>query len=112
MQVEAVEQNKAKVTAADGGVVIGELTKGPAFDGSVFFEFEGWVQSPNTMREESRTSYGSSFGELLILPSQNHHVCTGLRLVWVVRQCWTSRTPSLDCAEIDPGTVHVQQLRA
>ena len=68
-QVESVEQNKAKVKAADGGVVIVELTKGPAFDGSQFFEFEGLVQSPNTLREESRTSYGSSFGAILLLHS-------------------------------------------
>lgn len=52
--------------AADGGQVFVELTKGPSFDGGELFEFEGLVQSPNTIREESRTSYGERFGKLAL----------------------------------------------
>ena len=62
LQIEALEGNRAKVKAADGGIVFVELTKGPAFDGGIFYEFEGRVLSPNTVREESRTSYGTTFG--------------------------------------------------
>lgn len=60
-QIENMEQNRARVKAADGGIVTVELTKGPNFDGAIFYEFVGWVQTPNTMREESRTSHGSNF---------------------------------------------------
>lgn len=71
-----MEQNRARVKAADGGIVTVELTKGPNFDGAIIYEFVGWVQTPNTMREESRTSHGSNFGrpssaDILVLKSRD-----------------------------------------
>ena len=59
-QIQGLEGNVARVKAADGGMVAVELANGNSFDGQ-FYEFEGTVQTPVQMREDSRASFGSSF---------------------------------------------------
>ncbi|KAK9805366.1 hypothetical protein WJX73_007296 [Symbiochloris irregularis] len=60
-EIQVMQNNTVRMKAADGGMVTVELTKGPHFDGGEFWEFEGVVQSPTSVKEESRTSYGDRF---------------------------------------------------
>ena len=59
--VGALTGNQLAVKAADEGVVT-VLLAGAAPQ-SQYAEFEGTVESPNTLREESHTDFGAAFGE-------------------------------------------------
>ena len=60
LQVLGLDGDCARVKAADGGTVKVQLTNGPSFD-SPFYEFEGVVQTPEQIREISRSSFGGTF---------------------------------------------------
>ena len=58
-----VEGDKARVRAADGGMVYVELKDNNTIFDTPYVEFTGTVVSPSTIREEARTKFGASFGE-------------------------------------------------
>ena len=58
-----VEGDKARVRAADGGMVYVELKDNTTVFESPYVEFMGTVVSPSTIREEAHTKFGTSFGE-------------------------------------------------
>jgi replication factor A3 len=60
-KVESVQGNVMRVKAADEGVV--EVLTKSAVPQDAFVEVDGIVESPNTLREESLTGFGNTFGE-------------------------------------------------
>jgi len=61
-KVEGVQGNVLRVKAADEGVVE-VLLKGAA-PADAYVEIDGTVESPNTLREEAITGFGSNFGKV------------------------------------------------
>lgn len=65
MQVDQVEGGKARVKTCDGAQVSVELLNGNTAFGTPFVEFQGLVTSATSLREESRTDFGTGFGNPL-----------------------------------------------
>lgn len=65
LQIDAVEGGKARVKAADGGMVSVELRDTNTAFATPYVEFKGIVTSPSSLREESHVNFGSTFGEQL-----------------------------------------------
>ena len=84
-QIEGIENNVARVRAADGGTVQVMTKPGGVFD-SQFVQFEGIVESPTQLTEVDHTSFGSTLGNyilrtglLAVLPVHYmtfHHLCS------------------------------------
>ena len=60
-QIEGIENNVARVRAADGGTVQVMTKPGGVFD-TQFVQFEGIVESPTQLTEVDHTSFGSTLG--------------------------------------------------
>ena len=58
-----VASGKAKLKTSDGAHVTVELSNNNAAYSTSFVEVQGVVTSATTLREESHTDFGSSFGE-------------------------------------------------
>lgn len=61
-QIEGIENNVARVRAADGGTVQVMTKPGGVFD-TQFVQFEGIVESPTQLAEVDHTSFGGSLGD-------------------------------------------------
>ena len=59
-KVEQISENTMKVRSSDDSIVE-VILSGAAPDGP-YVEIDGTVEGPNTIREDSSTSFGSSFG--------------------------------------------------
>ena len=60
-QIEGIENNVARVRAADGGTVQVMTKPGGVFD-TQFVQFEGIVESPTQLSEVDHTSFGVNLG--------------------------------------------------
>ena len=78
-QIEGIDNNVARVRAADGGTVQVMTKPGGVFD-TQFVQFEGIVESPTQLTEVDHTSFGSSLG--------NNVLWTGLLVVLLVIRKW------------------------
>lgn len=65
-QIEGIENNVARVRAADGGTVQVMIKQGGVFD-SAFVQFEGIVESPTQLTEVDHTGFGSDLGKVVFL---------------------------------------------
>lgn len=63
-QIEGIENNVARVRAADGGTVQVTTKPGGVFD-SAFVQFEGIVESPTQLAEVDHTGFGSNLGNVV-----------------------------------------------
>lgn len=72
VQVDQAEGGRAKIKAADGGIVTVELRENNSTFETPYCEFQGIVTSPNSLKEESRTHFGGSFGEITLLVHTQH----------------------------------------
>lgn len=63
-QIEGIENNVARVRAADGGTVQVMTKPGGVFN-TPFVQFEGIVESPTQLTEVDHTSFGDSLGNKL-----------------------------------------------
>lgn len=61
-QIEGIENNVARVRAADGGTVQVMTKPGGVFN-TPFVQFEGIVESPTQLTEVDHTSFGDSLGD-------------------------------------------------
>ena len=61
-QIEGIQNDVARVRAADGGTVQVMTKPGGVFEGQ-FVQFEGIVESPTQLHELDHTSFGDSLGE-------------------------------------------------
>lgn len=59
---EKIEGGALKVRTSDDGIVEVFLKGDKPVPTSTFIEIDGTVESPNTIREESSTAFGDSFG--------------------------------------------------
>lgn len=66
-QIEGIENNVARLRAADGGTVQVMTKPGGVFN-TPFVQFEGVVESPTQLHELDHTSFGDSLGEFCQLP--------------------------------------------
>ena len=62
-QIEGIENNVARVRAADGGTVQVMTKPGGVFN-TQFVQFEGIVESPTQLHELDHTSFGDTLGIL------------------------------------------------
>jgi len=62
-KVEQISENTMKVRSSDDSIVE-VILSGAAPDGP-YVEIDGTVEGPNTIREDSSTSFGSSFGTFI-----------------------------------------------
>ena len=60
-QIEGIQNDVARVRAADGGTVQVMTKPGGVFEGQ-FVQFEGIVESPTQLHELDHTSFGDSLG--------------------------------------------------
>lgn len=67
-QIEGIENNVARVRAADGGTVQVMTKPGGVFN-TPFVQFEGIVESPTQLTEVDHTSFGDSLGNDDLLTS-------------------------------------------
>ena len=74
-QIEGIENNVARLRAADGGTVQVMTKPGGVFN-TQFVQFEGIVESPTQLHELDHSSFGDSLGKLIKLAK---HDCWGLR---------------------------------
>lgn len=58
-----MDGGKAKAKTCDGAQVTVELLDGNTAFNTPFVEFQGVVTSATSLREESRTDFGTNFGE-------------------------------------------------
>lgn len=93
-QIEGIENNVARVRAADGGTVQVMTKPGGVFN-TPFVQFEGIVESPTQLSEVDHTSFGDNLGNnvlrtssLAALPTIPSDSTTGLFAV----QIWASTT--------------------
>ena len=70
-QIEGIQNDVARVRAADGGTVQVMTKPGGVFEGQ-YVQFEGIVESPTQLHELAHTSFGDSLG---IQTFEWHHVC-------------------------------------
>ena len=61
-QVDQVDGGKARVKTCDGATVSVELLNGNTAFSTPYVEFQGLVTSATSLREESRTDFGTTFG--------------------------------------------------
>ena len=86
-QIEAIDNNVARVRAADGGTVHVMTKPGGVFD-TQFVQFEGIVESPTQLTEVDHTSFGSNLGNnvlrtgLLAVPSNGKTSITFAMQIW------------------------------
>lgn len=62
-QIEGIENNVARLRAADGGTVQVMTKPGGQFN-TQFVQFEGIVESPTQLHELDHSSFGDSLGKL------------------------------------------------
>ncbi len=88
-QIEGIENNVARLRAADGGTVQVMTKPGGVFN-TQFVQFEGIVESPTQLHELDHSSFGDSLGKLKKLA---YHDCWRL-------MCAADSVPSMSPADM------------